>query len=83
MIRLLNIEWLKLRRYKAFNILMILYYVVLIAVCSSGMAILEFLKSKGVVYKGISPTIIPIYDFPDIWQNMTYIATVLNIFLPL
>ncbi len=80
MIRLLNIEWLKLRRYKAFNILMILYYVVFIAVCSSGMAILEFLKNKGAEFKGFSPTMIPIYDFPDIWQNLSYIATLLNVF---
>lgn len=80
MIRLLNIEWLKLRKYKAFNILMILYYVVFIAVCSSGMAILEFLKSKGAEFKGFSPTMLPIYDFPDIWQNLAYIATVLNVF---
>jgi hypothetical protein len=76
----MNIEWLKLRSYKAFNILMILYYVVFIAISSSGMAILEFLKSKGVEYKGISPTMLPIYDFPDIWQNLTYILTVLNVF---
>lgn len=80
MIRLLNIEWLKLRRYKAFNIVMILYYVVFIAVCSSGMAILEFLKDKGAEFKGFSPTMLPIYDFPDVWQNLTYIATVLNVF---
>lgn len=80
MIRLLNIEWLKLRRYKAFNILMILYYVVFIAVCSSGMALLEFLKNKGAEFKGFSPTMLPIYDFPDIWQNIAYIATLLNVF---
>jgi hypothetical protein len=80
MIRLLTIEWLKLRRYRAFNILMILYYVVFIAVCSSGMAILEFLKNKGAEFKGFSPTMLPIYDFPDIWQNMAYIATILNAF---
>lgn len=80
MIRLLNIEWLKLRRYKAFNIVMLLYYVIFIAVCSSGMAILEFLKNEGAEFKGISPTMLPIYDFPDIWQNMTYIATILTIF---
>ncbi|HEX3010139.1 MAG TPA: hypothetical protein VHO90_21235 [Bacteroidales bacterium] len=80
MIRLLNIEWLKLRKYKAFNILMILYYVVLVTVCSSGMAILEFLKSKGAEFQGFSPTILPIYDFPDIWQNLTYVATILNAF---
>lgn len=80
MIRLFQIEWLKLRRYRAFNILMILYYVVLVAVCSSGMALLEFLKNKGAEFKGFSPTMLPIYDFPDVWQNLTYFATILNVF---
>lgn len=80
MIRLLSIEWLKLRRYRAFNILMILYYLVLIAVASCGMAILTYFKNKGIQFKGIDPTILPIYDFPDIWQNLTYIATILNVF---
>jgi ABC-2 type transport system permease protein len=81
MIRLLTIEWLKLKRYKAFNILMILYYVVMISVCSCGMAILSYLKGKGLQIKDVfDPTLIPIYDFPDIWQNITYIATLLNVF---
>lgn len=80
MIRLLNIEWLKLRRYKAFNILMALYYVVFIAICSSGMAFLEFLKNQGAEFKGFSPTMVPFYDFPDVWQNLAYIATFLNVF---
>lgn len=80
MIRLLNIEWLKLRRYKAFNILMIIFYMVFIAVSSCGMALLEFLKDKGADFKGFSPTMLPIYDFPDIWQNLTYILTILLVF---
>lgn len=81
MIRLLSIEWLKLRRYKAFNILMLLYYIVLIAVCASVMAFLAYIKSKGVQIKDLfDPTTIPFYDYPDIWQNLTYLATYLNVF---
>jgi hypothetical protein len=59
---------------------MIFFYVVFIAICSSGMALLEFLKDKGADFKGFSPTMLPIYDFPDIWQNLTFIVTILLVF---
>ena len=81
MIRLFQIEWLKLKNYKVFWILLGLYLFSIAMVCSSGMFLMEFLKSKGADFDGIDPTIIPLYDFPDIWQNITYIATFLKIFL--
>ncbi len=81
MIRLLKIEWLKIRQYKVFWILMILYLLSVGIVCSSGMFLMEFLKSKGAEFEGIDPTILPLYDFPDVWQNITYIATFLKILL--
>lgn len=78
--RLLYIEWLKLKSYKAFWILLSLYLVGLALVCGSGMFLLEYLKSKGAELEGIDPTVLPIYDFPDIWQNVTYVATFFKIF---
>lgn len=75
MIRLFEIEWLKLKNYKVFWILTGMYFVGLILVLSSGMFLMQFLKSKGAEFEGIDPTIIPLYDFPDVWQNMTYVAT--------
>lgn len=81
MIRLLEIEWLKLKNYKVFWALTIMYFLGLILVLSSGMFLMQFLKYKGAEFEGIDPTIIPLYDFPDVWQNMTYIATFFKIIL--
>ncbi|MDW7692658.1 ABC transporter permease [Flammeovirgaceae bacterium SG7u.111] len=77
--RLIEIEWLKLKNYKVFWILTILYAVVLTAVCSGGMLFLQYLANQGAEIRGIDPTILPLYDFPDVWQNITYIATFLKI----
>lgn len=81
MIRLLEIEWLKLKNYKVFWILIIMYFMGLILLLSSGMFLMQFLKSKGAQFEGIDPTILPLYDFPDVWQNMTYIATFFKVIL--
>lgn len=79
MIRLFEIEWLKLKNYKVFWILTAMYFVGLILVLSSGMFLMQFLKSKGAEFQGIDTTILPLYDFPDVWQNMTYVATFFKI----
>jgi ABC-type transport system involved in multi-copper enzyme maturation permease subunit len=79
MIRLFEIEWLKLKNYKVFWILISMYFAGLILVLSSGMFLMQFLKSKGAEFEGIDPTILPLYDFPDVWQNMTYVATFFKI----
>lgn len=42
---------------------------------------MEWLKSKGADFDGIDPTILPIYDFPDIWQNTTYLASFVKVLL--
>ncbi len=81
MIRLFQIEWLKLKNYKVFWILLGLYLLSIVIVCSSGMFLMEFLKSKGAQFRGIDPTILPLYDFPDVWQNITYFATFFKVFL--
>jgi ABC-2 type transport system permease protein len=81
MIRLFLIEWIKLRQYRAFQILTGLYFLVVVVVCSSGMIFLEYLKSKGADFKGISPTILPVYEFPGVWANLTFVASYLKIFL--
>lgn len=81
MTRLLHIEWLKLKNSRAFWVLIILYYLALIVVCTGVMGIFYWLESEGVKFKGITPTIIPFYDFPDIWHNITYLASFIKIFL--
>lgn len=57
-----------------------LYALITVVICSSGMRFFEFLKSEGADFRGLDPTIIPIYDFPDIWQNLTYVASFFKIF---
>ncbi len=81
MIRLFQVEWLKLKSYKVFWILFAMYFVGLALVCSSGMFLMEYLKSRGADFEGIDPTILPLYDFPDVWQNITYVATFFKLFL--
>lgn len=81
MIRLFQIEWIKLRSYRAFKILVALYFLVVVLVCGSGMFVLEYLRNQGMKAQGIDPTILPIYDFPEIWQNITQAASWLKIIL--
>lgn len=81
MIRLFTIEWLKLKNYKLFWILFGMYFLGLLIVCSSGMFLLEYIESKGGHFFQVKPTLLPIYDFPDVWHNMTYIATFFKLFL--
>ncbi|MCF6171214.1 MAG: hypothetical protein L3J66_09580 [Bacteroidales bacterium] len=81
MIRALKLEWLKIRNYRLFWILIGMYLLALLLIASGGMLFLEWLKSEGADFRGINPTIIPIYDFPDIWQNTTYLATYVKVLL--
>ena len=81
MIRLLTLEWLKLRHYRPFWVLLVLYFVVLGLVSCSVMFFFEYITSQGAEFEGIKPTMIPFYDFADIWQNLTYLATYFKIFL--
>ena len=81
MIRVLKLEWLKVRNYKSFWILLGMYLLALLIIASGGVFFLEWLKSKGADFEGIDPTILPIYDFPDIWQNTTYLASFVKVLL--
>ena len=44
-------------------------------VTSSGMEFLKWLKSKGADFDEVDILRVPLYHFPDIWQNLTYIST--------
>lgn len=81
MYKALTLEWLKLKNYRVFWILLGLYLFSLLAISSGGVLFFEFLKSKGAEFNGIDPTIIPIYDFPDVWHNITFLATFVKIFV--
>lgn len=81
MIRALKLEWLKVKNYRVFWVLTIMYLVALLLIASAGGLFLEWLKRQGADFKGIDPTILPIFDFPDIWQNITYLGSFVKIFL--
>lgn len=80
MLRLIHIEWLKVRHYRAFWVLFLLYLVVIVALSAGGGAFLKFIENQGANFRGFSPTMIPIYAFPDVWQNLTYFVTFFKVF---
>ncbi|MFY0601095.1 MAG: hypothetical protein JXR03_15570 [Cyclobacteriaceae bacterium] len=81
MIRALQLEWLKIRNYKVFWVLMGMYLLALLIITSGGMFFLEWIKSFDGNIERLDPTLIPLYDFPDIWQNTTYLGSFIKILL--
>lgn len=79
MIRLLQIEWIKIRNYKPFWILSILYFFGLLLIFLGGQFFLMWMESQGAEFEGIKPSMLPIYDFADIWHNFTYMASLLKV----
>ncbi len=81
MIRAFTLEWLKLKHYRVFWILFGLYLLAQLIITNGGVFFLEWLKSKEVDFDGIDPTILPIYDFPDIWQNSVWLASFVKVLI--
>lgn len=79
MIRLIHIEWLKLKHNKIFSIIILIYFALLIFLPLSVDLFFRFLESQGANFEGISPAMIPFYDFPDIWQNFTYMTSFIKL----
>lgn len=80
MLRLIRLEFLKLKANRALWILLGLYMLCLTGVAFVGGSVLQYLENSGVEYRGFSPTMIPIYDFEDIWQNLAWLAYFFKIF---
>lgn len=74
MIRLLKIDLAKLLGYRTFWVLLGIYLSILILIPLGGMETLKWLASKGAEFGQIDIMKIPLYHFPDIWQNLTYVA---------
>lgn len=81
MIRLFKVEWFKLSHYRPFWILIGLYGLGICIVAISPRYLFDYLKKRGLDFDGIDPTIIPLYDFPDIWQNLTFATTIFKVIL--
>ncbi len=74
MLRLLKIELAKNKSYRTFWILIGIYFVFLLATTLSGMEALKWLDAKGAEFGNFDIMKIPLYHFPDIWQNLAFIA---------
>lgn len=81
MIRAFTLEWLKLRSYRIFWILFAIYLLAQLVITNGGVLLLEWLKNQGADFNGIDPTIIPIYDFPDIWQNTAWLGSFVKVLI--
>ncbi len=81
MIRLLKIDFAKLKSYRTFWVLIGIYFVFLGIVTMSGMEALEWLAEKGAKIDGFNVEKVPLYHFPDIWQNLTYVAQYFKLLL--
>ena len=81
MIRAFTLEWLKLKNYRIFWILFGTYLLAQLVITNGGIFLLEWLKLQGADFDGLDPTMIPIYDFPDIWQNTTWLGSFIKILI--
>jgi ABC-type transport system involved in multi-copper enzyme maturation permease subunit len=79
MLHLLKIDLKKLIDYRTFWIIGGLYFLTLIAGAASGMEFLKWLSDtvEGFGQK-INITRIPLYHFPDIWQNLAWCGGLLK-----
>jgi ABC-2 type transport system permease protein len=79
MLHLLRIDLKKLLDYRTFWIICGLYFLTLIAGAASGM---EFLKWLGRTFEEFGQKLninrIPLYHFPDVWQNLAWCGGLLK-----
>ena len=74
MIRLLQIEFLKLKPYKPFWILSGLYAIIIIGMGLGSHGVVDWMSEQGANFQGILPSAMPIFDFDDLWQNLTFMG---------
>jgi ABC-2 type transport system permease protein len=82
MLHLLKIDLKKLTSYRTFWIICGLYFLTLLMTTASGM---EFLKWLARTIEGFGQSInisrIPLYHFPDVWQNLAWSSGLLKIMI--
>jgi len=75
MVDLLKIDLKKMANYRTFWVVCGLYFVTLAFVTASGMEILKWISSKFEDFGSeININRIPLYHFPDVWQNLVYVS---------
>jgi len=82
MLHLLKIDLKKLTSYRTFWVVCGLYFLTLAFTTASGMEFLKWLASKGAEFgTKININRIPLYHFPDVWQNLVFISGFFKIVL--
>lgn len=79
--RLIRIEWFKIRSFKAFWIFLGIYALCISSVVLGIQSFLRFIKNQGGDFNGLDPTMLPIFDMADVWQNMAYLSSIFKIML--
>lgn len=82
MLKLLSIEFFKLRNTKYFWVLSGLFSVFLLSVPIASKALLDYIEKKGgKIVQQLTPGELPLFDFVDIWQNLTWVYMNFSLFL--
>ena len=75
MLHLLKIDLKKLTNYRTFWVVCGIYFIALTFITASGMEVLKFLADKIEDFGGaINIRRVPLYHFPDVWQNLIWVA---------
>lgn len=73
MLRILKIEWFKIKGLWAFWILLGLFIISFVAMVMASKPYIDFLSEKtSEVQPGISYAMLPIFHFVDLWQNLAW-----------
>jgi ABC-2 type transport system permease protein len=82
MLHLLKIDLKKMTSYRTFWVICGLYFLTLGFTTASGMEILKWIASKFEDFgSSLNVNRIPLYHFPDIWQNLIYISGLFKLVL--
>lgn len=82
MTRLFRIELIKISSNAAFWVLTCLHIGIILLIILSGQFFLKTVSVNGEsIANLIDPKAIPLYQFPDIWHNVTYVAAYLKFIL--
>lgn len=74
MLRLLKIEWLKLKSYKAFWIMVGLYLFILFSIIFGLPEFLDYIATKANESAAVKAFKTLAFNFADVWQNIAYVA---------
>ncbi|MEQ6118843.1 ABC transporter permease subunit [Reichenbachiella sp. MALMAid0571] len=80
MLRLFQIEWIKVKSNRSFWALLLLYILGVYVLCSIGTGLMNMTSSVN-GQQTMDLSTMNMYNFPNTWHNLTYIASYLKIFL--